>query len=161
MLSRKMIDNYALNEMARHDSRERQTKPALEAVKKAFAEVPFPTAMKFPPVSVVVCSYNGSRTIRDCFEGLSKLDYPDCEAATDLTRGNSAQTVINLLPMLLCHRFRSTISARFARLRRFQIAGFNSVCALNSNYNRKAVRQTAAGSSSRRAAIFLSRAFSF
>ena len=60
-------------------TRERQTKPALEAVKKAFTEVPFPVDIKFPPISVVVCSYNGSRTIRDCFEGLLKLDYPDFE----------------------------------------------------------------------------------
>lgn len=60
-------------------TRERQPKPALLTVKRAFAEVPFPADMKFPPVSVVVCSYNGARTIRDCLEGLSKLDYPDYE----------------------------------------------------------------------------------
>ncbi len=60
-------------------TRDRQPKPALEAVRNAFAEIPFPAEMKFPRVSVVVCSYNGSRTIRDCFEGLLKLDYPDFE----------------------------------------------------------------------------------
>jgi GT2 family glycosyltransferase len=30
-------------------------------------------------VSVVVCSYNGSRTIRECCEGLRRLEYPDYE----------------------------------------------------------------------------------
>lgn len=60
-------------------TRERRAKPALKAVRKAFAEVPFPADMQFPRVSVIVCSYNGSRTIRDCFEGLLKLDYPDFE----------------------------------------------------------------------------------
>ena len=60
-------------------TRGRQPKPALEAVRQAFSEVPFPADTKFPRVSVVVCSYNGSRTIRDCFEGLLKLDYPDFE----------------------------------------------------------------------------------
>lgn len=60
-------------------TRERRVKPALETVKRAFAEIPFPADTKFPSVSVIVCSYNGSRTIRDCFEGLLKLDYPDFE----------------------------------------------------------------------------------
>ncbi|HZH35468.1 MAG TPA: glycosyltransferase, partial [Pyrinomonadaceae bacterium] len=74
-------------------TRERQTKPALEMVKKAFAEIPFPADMKFPAVSVVVCSYNGSRTIRDCFEGLSKLDYPNFEVivVNDGSTDNTAE----------------------------------------------------------------------
>jgi GT2 family glycosyltransferase len=33
----------------------------------------------FPRISVVVCSYNGSRTIRDTLEGLARVDYPDFE----------------------------------------------------------------------------------
>ena len=28
---------------------------------------------------MVVCSYNGERTIRDCLQGLRKLDYPNYE----------------------------------------------------------------------------------
>ena len=60
-------------------TRRREAKPALAAVRNAFAEIPFPADMKFPRISVVVCSYNGSRTIRDCMEGLLKLDYPDFE----------------------------------------------------------------------------------
>ena len=60
-------------------TRQREAKPALEVVRNAFAEVPFPAEMKFPRVSVIVCSYNGARTIRDCFEGLLNLDYPDYE----------------------------------------------------------------------------------
>ena len=60
-------------------TRNREPKPALEAVKKAFAEIPFPPDMKFPKISVAVCSYNGSRTIRDCFDGLLAVDYPDFE----------------------------------------------------------------------------------
>jgi GT2 family glycosyltransferase len=58
--------------------RERRPKPALSAVHTAFAEAPFPDR-SWPRVSVVVCSYNGSRTIRDCLEGLARLDYPDFE----------------------------------------------------------------------------------
>jgi GT2 family glycosyltransferase len=59
--------------------RNRLPKPALAAVRTAFSEVPFPQNISWPRVSVVVCSYNGAYTIRDCFEGLSKLDYPNFE----------------------------------------------------------------------------------
>jgi hypothetical protein len=60
-------------------TRERRPKPALAALGRAFAEVPFPAGTKWPRVSVVVCSYNGSRTIRDTMEGLARLDYPAVE----------------------------------------------------------------------------------
>jgi GT2 family glycosyltransferase len=60
-------------------TRERQPKPALSAVARAFNEVPFAPDDAWPRVSVVVCSYNGERTIRDCMEGLARLDYPNFE----------------------------------------------------------------------------------
>ena len=41
--------------------RERRPKPALAAVQRAFAEVPFPSDQEWPLVSVVVCIYNGER----------------------------------------------------------------------------------------------------
>jgi GT2 family glycosyltransferase/membrane protein implicated in regulation of membrane protease activity len=59
--------------------RTRRPKPALPAVRKAMAELPFPKDPRWPRVSVVVCSYNGSRTIRDCLDGLLQLEYPDFE----------------------------------------------------------------------------------
>ncbi len=59
--------------------RDRRPKPALRAVRDAFADAPFPPDLNWPPISVVVCSYNGERTIRDCFEGLLKLEYPNFE----------------------------------------------------------------------------------
>jgi glycosyltransferase involved in cell wall biosynthesis len=58
--------------------RQRRPKPALAAVRGAFVEVPFPD-LSWPRVSVVVCTYNGSRTIRDCLEGLGRVDYPNFE----------------------------------------------------------------------------------
>ena len=60
-------------------SRDRKPKPALSAVRQSFAEVPFCTVPDWPRISVVVCSYNGARTIRECLEGLSKLEYPNYE----------------------------------------------------------------------------------
>ncbi len=59
--------------------RDRTPKPALDAVREAYAEVPFARDARWPRVSVVVCSLNGEPTIRDTMEGLSKLDYPDFE----------------------------------------------------------------------------------
>ncbi|HXL07720.1 MAG TPA: glycosyltransferase [Gemmatimonadales bacterium] len=58
---------------------DRLPKPALAAVREAFAEAPFAPGLPWPRVSVVVCTYNGARTIRDCLDGLSRLDYPDYE----------------------------------------------------------------------------------
>jgi GT2 family glycosyltransferase len=60
-------------------SRDRNPKPALAVVREAFAEVPFPKGTPWPRISVLVCSHNGARTIRDCLEGLLALEYPDYE----------------------------------------------------------------------------------
>ena len=59
--------------------RQRRPKPALASVRKAFAEVPLPPDLRWPRISVIVCTYNGHRTIRDCFEGLLRLEYPNFE----------------------------------------------------------------------------------
>ena len=58
--------------------RDRTAKPALGAVSSAFAEAPLQLD-RWPRISVVVCSYNGARTLRDCMEGLARLEYPDHE----------------------------------------------------------------------------------
>jgi GT2 family glycosyltransferase len=60
-------------------TRDREPKLALEVVSRAFAEVPFPPELGWPRISVVVCTYNGNRTIRETMEGLRRLDYPDYE----------------------------------------------------------------------------------
>ncbi|MBU6400964.1 MAG: glycosyltransferase [Verrucomicrobia bacterium] len=59
--------------------RQRQPKPSLTAVREAFKEAPFAPDLPWPRVSVVVCSCNGARTLRDCLQGLLQLDYPDYE----------------------------------------------------------------------------------
>src|SRR5207237_6890365 len=58
---------------------DRSPKPALTAVREAFAEVPLPPGLPWPRVSVVVCTYNGARTLADCLDGLTRLAYPDYE----------------------------------------------------------------------------------
>ncbi|HEX5419142.1 MAG TPA: glycosyltransferase [Gammaproteobacteria bacterium] len=84
-------------------SRDRQPKPALDAVRKAFAAAPFPDDLEWPKVSVVVCSYNGSRTIRDTLAGLEALDYPSYEVivvddgSTDATAQIAAEYDVTLI----------------------------------------------------------------
>lgn len=60
-------------------SRDRCPKPALEAVRKAFADCPFPAHPAWPRISVVVCCYNAESTLRDCLESLRHLAYPNFE----------------------------------------------------------------------------------
>ena len=69
------VENWAFG-LTRAD---RSPKPALETVRGAFAEAPFAPSISWPRISVVVCSYNGARTIRDCCEGLRRLEYPNYE----------------------------------------------------------------------------------
>ena len=83
--------------------RARRPKPALATISRAYAEVPFPADRAWPRISVVVCSYNGARTIRDCFEGLARLDYPDVEVivvndgSTDATPNIAAEYDVLLI----------------------------------------------------------------
>jgi GT2 family glycosyltransferase len=83
--------------------RYRRPKPALTAVREAFASVPLPLGMSSPYISVVVCSYNGARTIGDCLEGLLQLDYPHYEiivvddGSTDATSAVAGEYGVRLI----------------------------------------------------------------
>ncbi|MGN6170012.1 MAG: glycosyltransferase [Solirubrobacteraceae bacterium] len=57
-------------------TRARTPKPALAAVREAFAT---PLRPPTPRISVVVCTYNGAATLRQCLEGALTLRYPDYE----------------------------------------------------------------------------------
>ncbi len=75
--------------------RNRNPKKSLESLRKAFAEVPYQPDLAWPSISVVVCTYNGSRTIRDTLEGLRKLEYPNYEViiVNDGSRDKTAEIV--------------------------------------------------------------------
>jgi hypothetical protein len=82
---------------------DRRPKASYQALRQVFAASPGQLLPREPPrVSVVVCSYNGGRTLEQCLKSLLSLDYPDHEVilvddgSTDDTR---------------------TIAARFPRVR--------------------------------------------
>jgi cellulose synthase/poly-beta-1,6-N-acetylglucosamine synthase-like glycosyltransferase len=60
--------------------RDRSPKLALDIMRHVFAEVPFPPNTNWPRISVIVCTYNGSRNwLAECFRHLKKIDYPNYE----------------------------------------------------------------------------------
>jgi GT2 family glycosyltransferase len=84
-------------------NRGRAPKPALVSVSQTYEQAPFPDDPRWPMISVVVCSYNGSRTIRDCMEGLKLLNYPNFETivvddgSTDETASIVREYNVNLI----------------------------------------------------------------
>ena len=84
-------------------TRDRTPKPALSVVERIYRETPFAADVAWPRVSVVVCSYNGSRTIRDTLGALEKVDYPDYEVivvndgSTDTTAEIAAEYRVRLI----------------------------------------------------------------
>ena len=59
--------------------RERRPKPALAAVEAAWADAPVPPPPDPPLVSVIVCTYNGQRTLAETCAGIRGLAYPRVE----------------------------------------------------------------------------------
>jgi len=84
-------------------TRDRKPKAALETVREVYREVPFPPDLYWPRITVVVCSYNGARTIRDTLEGLKGLEYPNFEVivvsdgSTDATPLIAAEYDVRLI----------------------------------------------------------------
>jgi len=70
------IDDWAFGIV----DRERAPKLALEVVRRRFGESPFDRRERpWPRVSVVVCNYNGGKTLDETLTSLERLDYPDYE----------------------------------------------------------------------------------
>lgn len=59
--------------------RQRNEKPATDALRGIWSKIPHLDAAQKPRVSVVVCSYNGAATLEECLASLVKLDYPNYE----------------------------------------------------------------------------------
>src|SRR5262249_8955580 len=59
--------------------RDRSPKASYHALREVFAVSPAGLLPAAPRVSVVVCTYNGGRTLEQCLHSLLALDYPDYE----------------------------------------------------------------------------------
>lgn len=84
-------------------SRDRIEKPALSIVRKQFTSAPFDADVKWPMISVVVCSYNGEATIAQSIEFIQRMDYPNFEVividdgSTDSTARIAEQFEVRLV----------------------------------------------------------------
>jgi GT2 family glycosyltransferase len=82
------VENWAFGLVDRN----RREKPAYWAVKKSYDGPLPPVLPAYPKVSVVVCVYNGERTLDACLASLERLNYPNYEVvvvndgSTDATR---------------------------------------------------------------------------
>src|SRR6185295_9450666 len=91
-----------------------QPKPGLATVKRAYSEIPFPPNDDQPRISVIVCTYNGSRTLRECLAHLQKVDYPDFETIVvdDGSRDGAANIAREAGVMVITTENRGLSSAR-------------------------------------------------
>jgi glycosyltransferase involved in cell wall biosynthesis len=80
--------------------KDRKPKKSYDALKPYLADLNRPLfervpLAEYPMVSVVVCSYNGARTLEDCLESLQKMNYPNYEVVfvDDGSKDNSQEIV--------------------------------------------------------------------
>lgn len=92
----------------------RRPKPALRAVYAAFADTPCLRPETLPMASVVVCTYNGGRTLRRCLDALAKLEYPRYEVIVvdDGSTDNAAAIAAEFPVKLIRTENRGLSSAR-------------------------------------------------
>ncbi len=60
-------------------TRQRQPKESFRVVQRQYQIAPYFPLPRPAPVSVVVATYNGARTLQNCLKSLGRLNYPDYE----------------------------------------------------------------------------------
>lgn len=93
---------------------DREEKYALASIERAFTQYPFNENLSWPSFSVVVCSYNGSKTIEKTLQSLVRLDYPNFEiiVVDDGSKDNTANIAKQFPVQLICTPNRGLSSAR-------------------------------------------------
>ncbi len=86
--------------------RDRSLKPAYGTVKKLFTgdgPLTVRTGLdRYPKVSVIVCSYNGAKTLGECLESLQHLNYPDYEVVlVDDGSKDNTQEIVKAFPSVV------------------------------------------------------------
>ena len=85
---------------------DRTPKPAFDRVAAVYrAKSPLPPLPSTPKVSVVVCTYNGSKTLDGCLRSLETLNYPDYEVVlVDDGSRDSVPEIAARYPYIRYHR---------------------------------------------------------
>ena len=93
-------------------TRDRKPKPALNAVRDEFAQAPIVPSASSPTISVVVCSYNGSKTIDKCMQSLFHLEYQNYEVIViDDGSTDSTASIVSKYPARLIRTSNHGLSA--------------------------------------------------
>jgi len=78
---------------------DRAPKAAYHALRDVFETSPAELLPTKPRVSVVVCTYNGGRTLKQCLRSLRELDYPDYEViVVDDGSTDDTRTILRRFP---------------------------------------------------------------
>ena len=85
------IENWAFGATRR----DRSEKPLAQELRNTWQRVPCIAVDRLPRISVVVCTFNGARTIRECLESLRRQDYPsyDVHVIDDGSTDETSQIV--------------------------------------------------------------------
>jgi GT2 family glycosyltransferase len=94
-------------------SAERAPKPSYHALREIYEIRPVELLAEKPRVSVVVCTYNGGRTIEQCLDSLRSLDYPNYEiiVVDDGSRDNTPELLTGYPDVSVLRQRNSGLSA--------------------------------------------------
>src|SRR5689334_23489371 len=100
-------------------ARDRRPKPALKTVREVFTKIPIAKELPWPKISVIVCTFNGSRTLAGCLESLLRLDYPNYEViiVNDGSTDSTAEIATSYGFRVITTENRGLSSARHTGLR--------------------------------------------
>jgi len=84
---------------------ERKPKKACQSVKTVFTSEPYDSLEKYPKISVVICTYNGSETLDQTLKHIAGLEYPDYEVIV-VNDGSTDTTSLILEKYRLKHGFK-------------------------------------------------------
>lgn len=97
-------------------TKERNSKESFHTVQQAYRVAPYYPLSRYPRISVIVCSYNGDRTLAACLDSLQGLNYPDYEVIlVDDGSSDTTHKVASLRPQIRYFRHERNLGLSVAR----------------------------------------------